>query len=222
MPAVSFDKNLGSNSGNSSASVVLTTSNAAAAGTRIVVLVSWWYDVNNTCSLSGGSLAWAKDKQNDNGSDRFAIFSAPAPSGLASSTSLTVTVGGSGGGIFLGAASFFNVQGVDTTGNTTGTGTSWSSGTATNANVNGLVIGGSGNETTSSTTSTPVNGTELHDAWLSGAQQGFATGYLISSSIASQSITGTFSTSSTANTGALMIYNPVPDLFSPHRMPLGV
>lgn len=207
--AIALNTNLGANSNSSGSTVTLSTAGAVASGATVFLLVSWWNDVNSAATASGGGLTWTKDTQTDNGSgDRFAIFSAPAPAGLASATTLTITFGTADGGHLIGGVSFTGVGSIDTTGGTTGSGTGWSSGTATNAVDGALALGGAGGEEGASTTSVAVIGTELHDRWQSGALQGFATGFQVVSGTGSRSITGTFSRSSTANTGALAIYSP--------------
>lgn len=204
-----LNANLLANSGASGTSGTLTTGAAAASGAAIFALVSWWSSTTPTPTFSGGSLTWSKLIQvNNGGGDRFAIWKADAPAGLASGTVLTTASLGSGdGGWLIGGVSFTSVGSLVTTGqSTTATGTSWTSGAATNSTVGDLYLGGSGLETAATGTSTAVNGTELHDRWQATAAQGFATGYLISGSVASQAITGTFTQSSTASTGALVIY----------------
>jgi hypothetical protein len=210
--AVALDQNLGSNSANGLASVIVTTGATAAVGSKIFALISWFHASSAAVSMSGGSLTWSNLKQVANGSDRFAIFSADAPSGLASSTAVTATTASGAGGVLAGLASFTGLatgSTSDTTNQGTGSGTGWSSGAAAPSVTGYLLIGGSGNEIGVSTTSTAVNGAEIHDLWNSAAGQGLATGYLVAASTASQAITGTFTNASTANTGALVIFPAV-------------
>jgi hypothetical protein len=208
--AVVFDKNLGSSSANGLAFVTFNTAAAAAVGSKIFALVSWFHPSSATVSVSGGSLTWSNLKQVNNGSDRFAIFCADAASGLATNTAITATISSGAGGLLVGLASFTGLTTgttVDTTNQNTTTGASWSSGAAAPTAIGYLLIGGAGNETGVSTTSTATNGTEIHDFWNSAAGQGLATGYIIAASTASQAITGSWvGSTSTATTGALVIF----------------
>lgn len=207
--AVALDQNLGTGSNNGVVTVVINTAAATAAGAKIFALISWFHGSLTTVSVSGGSLTWTNLKQLANGSDRFAIFCADAPSGLASATAITTTIGSGPGGLLVGLVSFTGLTTgttVDTTNQNTTTGTGWSSGAAIPAAVGNLLIGGAGNETTGTTTSTATNGTEIHDLWNTAAGQGLATGYIVAASTASQAVTGTWTTSSTATTGALVIF----------------
>jgi hypothetical protein len=213
--AIALDANLLAtdlNTGGISPISVNTTA-AAAANTKVIVLMSYFEgSANLITAMTIGGTAATRDTRNSNGSDRFDIWSADKPAGMASASAIVLTMASNtGGGLLIGAASY---TGLLTTGsvvavspptNTTGTG--WSSGAATNTGFAvALFIGGAGNETGTTTTSTPVNGTELHDRWRAADGQGFATGYTIASTVAAGSISGTFTTSSTATTGALVIY----------------
>jgi hypothetical protein len=89
------------------------------------------------------------------------------------------------------------------------TGASWSSGSATNTGqADALFVGGAGYETLRTPrTSTVTSGTEIYSLYDGTDQQGFSSGYKISTTVAASSITGTLSNSaSTANTGLLVIY----------------
>jgi hypothetical protein len=227
--AVALDAALGSNSTGAlsgATSVVVTTSAAAASGTKVLAFMSWFNSSAGPMTVSGGGLTWASVGQANNGSDRFAIWAADAPSGLASSSSITASQQALGaGGLLVSVASFSGVGTVDTTAQSTGTtGSPYTSGATSNTTVGALFAGGTGNETATSTTSTPSNGAEIHDLWASGAQQGIATGWLAAAGTASQGITGSWvGAASTANTGLLAIYNPsasAPGIL--RRFPLGV
>jgi hypothetical protein len=221
---VAFDANLGSiaadKSGITSGTIsqVLTTSAAAASNTRIVVAISYWAN-NPATPLRVGTVndgsAYTRDVQfvNADGQDVFEIWSRQAAAGLASSSSITVTMTPTAtvtqfmGGLLIGAASFLGVTGVDTTATASNTGTTWASGSATNAVADAVFFGGSGNETAAAATNTMSSGTEIHDARNTTAQQGFATGYILATTSASANIAGTWTSTSTANTGALVIYS---------------
>jgi hypothetical protein len=206
---VAFDKNIGSNSINGTALLTITTSAAAVSGSKIFALVSWFHPSSATMAVAGGGLSWTSLKQVNNSSDRFAIWSADAAAGLATNTAITATAASGVGGLLVGLASFTGLAtgtAFDITNQGTGSGTGWSSGASAPSQIGYLLIGGSGNETSATTSSTAVNGAEIHDFWNTAAGQGIATGYIIAASTASQAITGTFTTSSTANTGALVIF----------------
>jgi hypothetical protein len=194
--------------------ITVNTTSAAAANTKVVVLISFFEGTANliTAMTIGGTAA-ALDKRNSNGSDRFDIWSADKAAGMASASAITMTMAGNtGGGMLIGVHSFTGLAtsgSVVTTSSATSTATAWSSGSATNTGfANALYIGGSGNEDgTNPTTSTATSGTEIHDRYRAADGQGFATGYKIVSTVASDSIAGNWSNAaSTANTGALVIY----------------
>lgn len=90
--AIAFDANLGTVGNNAT----LTTSAAAASNSRII-LFGLWNDATSvmTGGAWGTSLTWVVDKQYEDdvsGTNyHLAIASADAPSGLASSTSITPT-----------------------------------------------------------------------------------------------------------------------------------
>jgi hypothetical protein len=214
--AIAFDANLGATDGTLAGVTLLTltTSAAAAAASRVVVFISYFDTVNNVSSVSVGGNAAALDKHVANGSDKFDIWSVHLAGGLASSSTIQINVASTsgGGGTLIGAASFTGVAtsgALVTTNSATGAGASWSSGAATNTGQpDAVYAGGSGNEDPTATpTSTATSGTEIHDRYRATDQQGFATGYKIVSTVASDVITGTFSNAgSTANTGGLAIY----------------
>lgn len=220
---------IGSNSTNGSTVTTVTTSSAAVAGSKIWALVSWFNSNAVTMTVAGGGLSWSSLKQVNNGNDRYAIWCADAPAGLASSTAISVTQSSSGaGGLLADLASFTGLPTgtvADATNQATGTGASWSSGSASNLAAGALAIGGAGNETATTTSSTPTAGTELLDRWETLAGQGIATGYIIAAAVAAQVITGSWvGAASTANTGAIVVFpgtsTDIP--YVPHRMPLGV
>jgi hypothetical protein len=113
--AVAIDKSsLGiSYSAASSNSIQFTTSQAVASGGFIVVVGGWFGDNSLTVSgVSGGSLSWSVDKQPNGGSLPYSVFiaSAQAPSGLASSTTITASLSGStGSALFIGGLSFTGI-----------------------------------------------------------------------------------------------------------------
>lgn len=208
--AITLDQALGSNNANisSGSTLVITTTATAAAGSRIVVLASWFDVASHTLSCSDGT-AYTQDKLFTNGSDKIAIFSRVLVGSLASGSSITLTMSSTFAGGFLAAAcSYLGTTALDTTSTNATTGTSFSSGSATNAVADSLFVGGAGNETTTTSVGgTNTNGTSRFDIWNSGAQQGMRMLDLISATTGSQALTGTWNSSSTATTGALAIYS---------------
>jgi hypothetical protein len=174
-----------------------TTTAVVPSGALVIMLCGWGFATDRTGTMSGGGLTWTTDQTNVwtfGYNFRFGIFSAPAPSGLASSTVLTLTLSGNGDG---GALAGCYVTGLDQTGsredNSTGagaSGTAWNTGTATTSNADDLIIGGSLIDSTTSSTATG-GASELFDfthpnAWT------FTVAYKIVSSTGSQSLTGTW------------------------------
>jgi hypothetical protein len=78
-----------------------------------------------------------------------------------------------------------------------------------------VFFGGAGNETAAAATNTMSSGTEIHDARNTSAGQGFATGYILAATSASRNIAGTWSSTSTVNTGGLVIYKGTPATTAP-------
>jgi hypothetical protein len=211
--APALDQVLGQNLATSGTTVTVTTTAAAAAGSKIFACFSWWNSGVATLTVAGGGLTWSSRVQvNGGGGDRYAIWSADAPAGLASGSTITSTIGVGGGGQFLNVVSYTGLATgttADATNTATGTGASWSSGSATNISADALFIGGAGVEATTSTTSTPTAGTEIagSDVYSATAQQGTAAGYTIAATVAARAITGTWvGGTSTANTGAIVVF----------------
>jgi hypothetical protein len=195
--------------------ISVNTTAVAAANTKVIVLMSYFeLSANLITAMTIGGTAAALDKRNSNGSDRFDIWSADKPAGMATASAIVLTMASNtGGGLLIAALSFTGLVtagSVVTTSSATSTGTAWSSGSATNTGFAvALFIGGSGNEDpTNPTTSTATSGTELPpDRYRAADGQGISTGYKIVGTVAADAITGNWSNAaSTANTGALVIY----------------
>lgn len=213
--SLAFAGNLGSVTIDTAATNnTLTMTAAAPAGSRIVVFCSYWNDLGSVSGVTvAGTSCGAADKHVANGSDQFDIFSLYSAAGVANGSSIVITVSAVAGSMLAGAYALTGVDTAETgaivtTSSATGTGTAWSSGAATNTGfADSVYAGGAGNEIALSTTSTATSGTEVHDVYTAGADQGLATGYKIVSSVASDAITGNWSQSgSTANTGGLVIF----------------
>jgi hypothetical protein len=220
--AITRDQALGSNhSSGGTATLPITTAATAAAGSRIVVCVSWFDSISLTITGVNDGSAYTQDKHFLNGNDKFDIWSRVLVGSLASGSTITVTFsqGGGLGGNLAAACSYLGTTAVDTSNTNTTTGTSFSSGSATNSVADALFVGGAGNETAlTSVGGTNTNGTSRFDIWDSGAQQGMRMLDLIASSTGAQALTGTWANTSTATTGVLMIYkgtasaSGIPDL----------
>ena len=206
---IAFDKNLGTKSENAnSATMTLSTSGAVAANARVFLFVSWTHSTRTLLSVSGGGLTWTVDRQQKaaGNNSRVAIASAPAPSGLATSTVITATFSGPVVHGLIAAASFTGIATttpVDVTNSATATGTAWSA-SATTTNANDLVLGFSTIDANATSTPAAPN-TELHD-FGNSAYYGWATsGYRIESTTGTKSVNGTWSTSSGATGGVTIV-----------------
>jgi hypothetical protein len=141
-------------------SIALTTNVSVAAGGLIVIGFGCFVGSQGTTtfSISGGGLSWNPGPASGNGaanSDYGTLYWAAAPSGLASSTTITVTGSPAnnlngpvlGGSSWLGAASSPN----DGQASQTGTTAAWNSGSVNTTGSSDLLVGvgwGDGNAAT--------------------------------------------------------------------------
>ena len=201
--AIALDTSLGTVGGRTGTSWVLTTSAAAAVG-RIILGVSWFTSTITVSSVSGGGLTWVIDKQSatDSG-EMLAFVSADAPSGLASSTAITVTPSASLGNTsgIITAGSFIGLEtgasgyltGTPPAPDTTFSGSTWTSPNITTADADALIYAISANDGVTPFSSTATTGTELHDHHDSTATQTQTTVYRIVSSTGTYNCAGTWS-----------------------------
>lgn len=206
--AITLDQALGSNSANATTSVAVTTGAIAAAASRIVVCVSFFQPTPGTLAVSDGT-AYTLDKKFDNGSDHFLIYSRVLVGSLTSGSAITFTDSSSTGlgGVLVAACSYLGTTATDTSSTNATSGTSFSSGAATNAVADSLFVGGAGSEAVATTVGgTNTNGTSRFDIYNVAAGQGLRMLDKIASTIGSQALTGTWASTSTATSGALMIY----------------
>ena len=115
-----------------------------------------------------------------------------------------------GGGVMVGISAWSGITGFDKSVNSSSSGVApWSMGAATNAVADALFFGMVGIEdATNPTTNTATTGTEIHDLYTAGDQQGMADGYTIATTIASRAIAGTLSnTAASLLLGLLAIYS---------------
>lgn len=155
--AVTVDASLGQGNATGAATFNFNTAATVAAGAHIILVCGAFRSGAQTFTVSGGSLTWTEDKTVVNGSVRFSVFRAPAPSGLASGTTLTVSLGSGSNDMIAGAVSY---AGIDTSGtvvtsaSSTGSGTAWSSTSAAAASGNALIGGAFEDGTVTSSTPT--------------------------------------------------------------------
>lgn len=131
---------------------------------------------------SGGGLSWTEDVTNVSGSIRFSVFRAPAPSGLASGTVLTVTHTNNSDCI-IGAGSFL---GIDTTGTVITTAVNnastagWTGGALSSTSGN-MIFGGAFVDSGSVSSSAPVApSVELFDKNVAGQSETLICEYKLS------------------------------------------
>lgn len=197
--AIVIDRpSLGTKAGDTITSCTITTTNAVAAGGFIVAVGGWFANNVPTPVMSGGGLSWTVDKIGSSGNDLAFIASAQAPSGLASSSSISYTLSGgaSASALTLGALSFTGVASSSPVDGTAlgpvGVSTAaWASGSYSIL-AGSVIVATSWNEGTvaSNTTTAPsvealdfVNGTDFY---------GQAAEYRIEASAGSYSVAGTW------------------------------
>lgn len=120
----------------------VTTSASVPSGGKIILNVMWFSATGTLSSVSGGSLTWTVDKQQQSGatSYRTGIASADAPAGLASSTTITATFSASAD---TSGLQCYYITGADTVAPDTTGGAGGNSGTAaatlTTGNANDFI-----------------------------------------------------------------------------------
>ena len=191
--------------GTTNATIALTSTATVPSSSKIWAIVTWFHSTVTLSSVAGGSLSWTIDHQSKNGSTGVAIVSADAPSGLASSTTITATFSASGAadqqmaaysstGVLSGVGAAYGAIGGSNNAST-----SWDAG-ATTVLSGDILIGVSKFEDSVTTTSTPTGGnTELED-WNSGSGFATTTTYQIGTG-ASIHAQGTWSNTSAASLG---------------------
>lgn len=173
--AIAFGAHIGNNAtfdpGTAVTSRTFTTTGAVPSGGHIIVGAVWYADGNAaTGTISGGGLTWTTDHYaTPDGDVNFSLglFSAPAPSGLASSTVLTLTLTGLSygvnlGGIYATGIATSSWEDVSSAADHTATST-WGS-ALTTTNADDLLIGlGYAEAETSSTANTGASYAEAFD-----------------------------------------------------------
>jgi hypothetical protein len=194
------------------------TSGTVAAGGFIVLFCGHFNDTPTLTSVGGGGLTWTSNLAGPNslGAGGYAaIVSAPAPSGLASGTTITVTWGGSAVAQSLGAMSFTGVSGVDVA----GTVQSFNSGTATTTGnisvaAGSVLVGGFWSEAEATagggTITAPSTKTAVDVD--TSRQYGQMMGYRLEASAGTVAVAGAWATSSGGHMGLGVAYEAVADV----------
>lgn len=204
--AITFDANLGSfQASTTGTTVAMTTSAAAASATRIIATVTARTSASlpTVTGISGGSLTWVKDFEHTGGNNVLqSIWSADAPAGLASSTTITATYSGTATAAGITAMSIAGIGGTLSGSPSAGTGfqgTAWSNNmTTTDADVLLFVCTvGDGAAGATGTATAPL--VEVHDTWSSTYTFEIITAYQILTASGFVSVAGTFGTALTAS-----------------------
>jgi hypothetical protein len=204
--AIAFDASLGGTAFTTGTSTTAahTTTAAAAAGSRIIVCVGDFNATVTVSSVSGGGLTWVKDEEDATGHNaRGAVFSADAPSGLASGTTITATYSATADSRWICAQSFTGIA-TGASGYLTGTpptatnafgGTTFTLPSITPADANALIFGliSLDGVTADVVSWTSTGANEIQTIFNATTTEGGSTGYRIVSSIAAYALAGTFS-----------------------------
>jgi hypothetical protein len=190
--------NIGVNGATSGGTTLaITTTQTVSAGSLIVLAVGWYTTSGITITgVSGGGLTWTVDKQGGPFNVKSGIVSAPAPSGLASSTSITVTFSAAmEGGIAMGGSS---LSGTDTSGSRVDTtsGPKADEGDAAWESTSQTILAGSGIVAVAFNENVGVSGsttsyTELIDT-VDGYGEGLTSVLRVEASAGSYTVSGTW------------------------------
>jgi hypothetical protein len=169
--AVSLDAILGTAKGPANNNAIITTTSAVAAAGRVVVVGGRFNTTAaGTFTPTATGLTFALDHNLTSGNLRAFVWSAPAPSGLAISTAITITP--SGGGTSDSIFGALSLLGVDTASPVAGfngaaaSTAAWSPGSISASVDDGLVAGAfeDGSGTLTSTSTAPgVEAWDLND-----------------------------------------------------------
>lgn len=204
MPVAIDVANLGEAAIDSAGTTIACTTGATAAAGSTIILTGSSIQPVVASSVAGGGLTWSVDKTGNDGVACAAwICSAYAASGLASGTTITVTLSASSaGGRSVAATSFTRIPSasrLDTTSGPTNFSatTAWTS--ASTSIAAGSVLIAVGNDFTDQRTSTvTAPSLEAHD-FGTGSPGGFSTTtcYRIETSAASYTVAGAWAASAT-------------------------
>ena len=196
----------------------LSTTAVVPAGALVVLCVATGNDTTPpTFTVDGGGLTWTEDKAQAGSAGtpqwRYAVWSAPAPAGLASSTTLNLDIGTGSGTTYSGLMVAFYIEGVslesdrvnmsDSAFDTAPDGT-WDSTASATTLDNTILIGLGFHDAAGTVTSTATgSATELHDIE-STDNIAITTTYRIVSAASSYGATGTWS-GGVATDGAIVV-----------------
>lgn len=194
--AVTLDTALGTGNASAASSVSFNTTAAVASGGRVVLICGRWQLAStSTMSITGtGGLTWAQDHTVSSGTLRISVFSAPAPAGLASGTTLTVSFSTASNDTIIGAGSFLGIDTVGTVVAFNGGAAStaaWSSASVAATSGNAL-IGGAFCDGLNATSTPTAPGVELFDRNIVGQSESLVEQYKLSVA-GSDTIAGTWS-----------------------------
>lgn len=210
--AIGTPVGIGTASTTTSSSPAITTSGAAPSSSLVIAMFSWGATSARTLnSVAGGGLTWAIDQATAYAGAipwGFAVCSAQAPSGLASSTTITGTLSGGPFGTLMavvyctGLATATPKDVSDGNGQNQAT---WDTTAQTTTVADTLVIGGCLTDGTKTNTASG-GATELQDFQYATEAWSMCTEYKILSSAASTSLTGTWTAGNTNKTSAFVAY----------------
>ena len=226
--AITLDAVLGNGNGTGSTTTITTTS-AVATDARIIVLIGRFSGTGTTVStVTAGAINLARDHSLLNVNLRIEMWSAAAPSGLASSSTITVTHSGACDCI-IGSASYL---GIDTTGTVVATNAAaaataaWASGSVA-GNAGDALMGGAFVDSGSVSSSTPGGAAvERIDNNVPGQSETLVLQDILSISGATD-LTGTWNAAAThiaigvaykaaaggaVGSGVMRTFNPIPFL----------
>lgn len=198
----------------------LSTTATTPSGALIVLgTLTGQTGASPTYSVNGGGLTWTEDKQQTGTSGSvgwtYSLWSAPAPSGLASSTTINLDIGTGSGSTFSGLMSAFYITGVsllsdranmvDSAFTSAGGISSWDSTASSTTVADTILIGLGFSDNTGVNSSTPTgSASEIHD-FRSTDDINLTTTYRIVSATGSYSATGNWAANTAGGSGAIVV-----------------
>lgn len=196
-------------------SISFTTTGAVPSGGKIILVGFYYGTGGRTVNGSGGGLTWALDKEFAGVADtnyHLEVMSADAPSGLASGTSLSMTVSGTAVDVpmvcgcyctGLATASYVDATGG---GRVTTNSADWSEGTVTTTNADDLLLCGMTIDAGSRTLSTVTPLTALNSGFTNtGGPVSVATAYEVRASTVNTTYSGTWSSGSSLEKNSVWV-----------------
>lgn len=192
--------------------IAFTTSVTVPSGSFLVCGVSW-YNPGVTASVAGGSLTWTNDVQKNGSSDtnyHLAIFSAQAPSGLASGTTITATFSGTAfgrsicGDYWTGVATSSPKEQSSTAGGTSAT--AWNGGSVTTANADDLLVLMGWGDVVATTNTPTAPAIEIEDFNIASDAATWAMEYRIVAATGTYSLAGAWGSAANEWLGCQVAY----------------